>query len=108
MLTSLTDLAWFLVFGRDITQLCAWSVIGNAYNIEGHSALSIFYIGSDFHDRHHTRFRVNYGIQGFWDKVFGTHDVRSTNLSLLFPANRLEHLLTMRQHAMPCKSKTIE
>jgi len=73
-LTSVTDLALFLILGRDLAQLCAWTLVGNAYNLEGHSSLSLFYVGIDFHDRHHTHFNRNFGIQGFWDKIFGTHD----------------------------------
>jgi len=71
-ITTLTELIPVALFGYDITQLCAWTVVGNAYNLEGHSSLSLFYIGSDFHDRHHTHFKGNYGIQGFWDKIFST------------------------------------
>lgn len=95
-LTSVTDLALFLILGRDLAQLCAWTLVGNAYNLEGHSALSLFYVGSDFHDRHHTHFNRNFGIQGFWDKVFGTHECAAMNHGALFPGNRLARWLTAR------------
>lgn len=72
IIVTLTDVLPIFIFGYDITQLCAWSVIGNAYNLEGHSSLSIFFISSDFHDLHHTCFKGNYGIYGFWDRVFNT------------------------------------
>jgi sterol desaturase/sphingolipid hydroxylase (fatty acid hydroxylase superfamily) len=88
-ITTVTELIPVLLFGYDITQLCAWSVVGNAYNLEGHSALSLFYIGSDFHDRHHTQFKNNYGIQGFWDRVFNTLDIASKRNTLIFPVNYL-------------------
>ena len=71
-ITTLTDYLPVLLFGHDITQLCAWVVVGTAFNLEGHSSLSIFFVGWDFHDRHHTGFRDNYSIQGFWDVLLGT------------------------------------
>ncbi len=72
IITTLTDILPIFIFGYDITQICAWSIVGNAYNLEGHSSLSIFFIPSDFHDLHHTCFNGNYGIQEFWDRVFNT------------------------------------
>ena len=72
IIVTITDLLPIFIFGYDITQLLAWTLIGNAYNIEGHSSLSIFFISSDFHDLHHTCYRGNYGIQEFWDRVFNT------------------------------------
>lgn len=71
-ITTLTDYLPVLLLGHDITQLCAWVVVGTAFNLEGHSSLSILFVGWDFHDRHHTGFRDNYSIQGFWDVLFGT------------------------------------
>ena len=72
IIVTITDVLPIFVFGYDITQICAWILIGNIYNLEGHSSLSIFFISSDFHDLHHTSFNGNYGIQGFWDRVFKT------------------------------------
>lgn len=72
IIVTLTDVLPIFIFGYDITQLLAWTLIGNAYNLEGHSSLSIFFISSDFHDRHHTHFKGNYGIRGFWDRLFDT------------------------------------
>ncbi|NER00917.1 MAG: sterol desaturase family protein [Cyanothece sp. SIO2G6] len=72
IVVTITDLLPLFIFGYDITQLLAWTLIGNAYNLEGHSSLSIFFISSDFHDVHHTRFKGNYGIGGFWDRIFNT------------------------------------
>ena len=89
-LTTMTDLLPIFLFGRDFAQSCAWVVVGNAYNLEGHSALSLFYVGSDFHDRHHTHPGGNFGIQGLWDKLLGTCiPGASRNFGVLFPANRL-------------------
>jgi sterol desaturase/sphingolipid hydroxylase (fatty acid hydroxylase superfamily) len=93
-ITTLTELVPVLLFGYDISQLCAWTVIGNAYNLEGHSSLSLFYIGSDFHDRHHTHFKKNYGIQGFWDRVFNTLNISSTNNTPVFPVNYLSNKIS--------------
>ncbi len=90
-LTTITELVPVLLFGYDLSQLCAWTVIGNAYNLEGHSSLSLFYIGSDFHDRHHTHFKNNYGIQGFWDRIFNTLEISSKRNTLLFPSNYLSN-----------------
>lgn len=72
IIVTITDILPVFIFGYDITQLLAWSLIGNLYNLEGHSSLSIFFISSNFHDIHHTHFKGNYGIQGFWDRVFNT------------------------------------
>jgi sterol desaturase/sphingolipid hydroxylase (fatty acid hydroxylase superfamily) len=90
-ITTMTELVPVLLFGYDLSQLCAWTVIGNAYNLEGHSSLSLFYIGSDFHDRHHTHFKNNYGIQGFWDRIFNTLEISSKRNTLLFPSNYLSN-----------------
>jgi sterol desaturase/sphingolipid hydroxylase (fatty acid hydroxylase superfamily) len=79
-----------LIFGYDITQLCAWSVIGNAYNLEGHSSLSIFFIPSNFHDLHHTDFNGNYGIHGFWDRVFNTLNPPTKKQGMMFPVSLIE------------------
>ena len=72
IVVTLTDVLPIFIFGYDITQLLAWTLIGNAYNLEGHSSLSLCFISSDFHDRHHTHFKGNYGIRGFWDRIFNT------------------------------------
>lgn len=81
------------IFGYDITQLCAWTIIGNAYNLEGHSSLSMFFIPSDFHDLHHTCFKGNYGIQGFWDRVFNTLNPPTKKLGMMFPVSLIESKL---------------
>ena len=88
-ITTLTELVPVLLFGYDLSQLCAWTVIGNAYNLEGHSSLSLFYIGNDFHDRHHTDFKNNYGIQGLWDSIFNTLYISSTKNTPIFLVNYL-------------------
>ncbi|UUO15778.1 sterol desaturase family protein [Dolichospermum heterosporum] len=72
IIVTITDVLPVFIFGYDITQLCAWTLIGNIYNLEGHSSLSIFFIPSNFHDLHHTGFHGNYGIHSFWDRVFKT------------------------------------
>jgi len=90
LITTLTDLLPIFIFGYDITQICAWTIIGNIYNLEGHSSLSIFFISSDFHDLHHTCFNGNYGIQDFWDRVFNTLRPTTKQLRPIFPANYLE------------------
>ncbi len=81
------------IFGYDITQLCAWTIIGNAYNLEGHSSLSMFFVPSDFHDLHHTCFKGNYGIQAFWDRVFNTLNPPTKKLGMMFPVNFIESKL---------------
>ncbi|MGL6341016.1 MAG: sterol desaturase family protein [Waterburya sp.] len=90
IIVTLTDLLPIFIFGYDITQLFAWTVIGNAFNLEGHSSLSIFFIPSDFHDLHHTCFKGNYGIQGFWDRVFNTLNSPTKKPGIIFPVSILE------------------
>jgi sterol desaturase/sphingolipid hydroxylase (fatty acid hydroxylase superfamily) len=90
VITTITDLLPIFIFGYDIKQLLAWVIVGTAYNLEGHSSLSIFFISSDFHDLHHTSFRGNYGIQGLWDKVFNTLKSPSYQRRLVFPASYLD------------------
>lgn len=89
IITTFTDLLPIFVFGYDINQILAWVLVGTAYNLEGHSSLSIFFISSDFHDLHHTSFRGNYGIQGFWDKVFNTLNNPAYQRRIQFPASYL-------------------
>lgn len=89
IITTLTDILPIFVFGYDITQICAWTVVGNVYNLEGHSSLSIFFISSDFHDLHHARFNGNYGIHEFWDRVFNTLNSPTKQRRIVFPANYL-------------------
>jgi sterol desaturase/sphingolipid hydroxylase (fatty acid hydroxylase superfamily) len=90
IITTGTDLLPIFIFGYDINQLLAWVLVGTAYNLEGHSSLSIFFIPSDFHDLHHTNFRGNYGIQGLWDKVFQTLVTPTYQKRILFPASYLQ------------------
>lgn len=90
IITTITDLLPIFIFGYDINQLLAWVLIGTVYNLEGHSSLSLFFIPSDFHDLHHTNFSGNYGIQGFWDKVFRTLRTPSYQRRIIFPASYLK------------------
>jgi sterol desaturase/sphingolipid hydroxylase (fatty acid hydroxylase superfamily) len=92
-IVTVADVLPVFVFGYDIAQLCAWTIIGNAYNLEGHSSLSIFFISSDFHDLHHSRFKGNYGIQGFWDRVFNTLNHPTKKPGIMFPVASLEKSL---------------
>jgi sterol desaturase/sphingolipid hydroxylase (fatty acid hydroxylase superfamily) len=94
LVVSITDILPIFIFGYDITQLCAWTVIGNAYNLEGHSSLSIFFIPSDFHDLHHSCFKGNYGIHGFWDRVFNTLNSPTKKPSPMFPITTLENFMS--------------
>ncbi|WGV23154.1 sterol desaturase family protein [Halotia branconii] len=96
IIVTITDLLPIFIFGYDITQLCAWTVVGNAYNLEGHSSLSIFFIPSDFHDLHHTCFQGNYGIQGFWDRVFNTLNVPTKKIGIMFPVASVEEYITIK------------
>ncbi|MBW4507569.1 MAG: sterol desaturase family protein [Scytonematopsis contorta HA4267-MV1] len=100
IIVTFTDVLPIFLFGYDITQLCAWSIIGNAYNLEGHSSLSIFFIPSDFHDLHHTSFHGNYGIQGFWDRVFNTLNPPTKKRGIMFPVNLLEHRIISSSNSM--------
>ncbi|MEH2206189.1 MAG: sterol desaturase family protein [Nostoc sp.] len=93
IIVAIADVLPIFIFGYDITQLCAWSVIGNAYNLEGHSSLSIFFIPSDFHDLHHTCFNRNYGIQGFWDRIFNTLNPPTKKPGIMFPVSFIEYIL---------------
>lgn len=93
-ITTIIDLLPIFIFGYDINQLLAWTLISNAYNLEGHSSLSIFFIQSDFHDLHHTHFVGNYGIQGFWDRIFNTLNHPTKKYGLNFPINFLEAKMT--------------
>jgi sterol desaturase/sphingolipid hydroxylase (fatty acid hydroxylase superfamily) len=94
VIVTITDILPIFVFGYDITQLCAWTLIGNAYNLEGHSSLSIFFIPSDFHDLHHTTFIGNYGIHGFWDRIFNTINSPTKKRGLMFPVSLIESNFT--------------
>ncbi len=90
IIVTFSDLLPIFIFGYDITQLYAWTLIGNAYNLEGHSSLSIFFIPSDFHDLHHTNFQKNYGIHGFWDRIFNTLNNPIKKEGLMFPITLVE------------------
>ena len=92
-IVTITDLLPIFIFGYDLNQLLAWTIIGNAYNLEGHSSLSIFFIPSNFHDLHHTSFHKNYGIQGFWDRVFNTLNPPTKKQGIMFPVTYLENLI---------------
>ena len=96
IIVTLTDLLPIFIFGYDINQICAWILIGNAYNLEGHSSLSIFFIPSDFHDLHHTCYQGNYGIQGFWDRVFKTLNPPTKKLGIMFPVAYFENIATSK------------
>lgn len=89
ILVTIADILPIFIFGYDITQLLSWTLIGNAYNLEGHSSLSIFFISSDFHDLHHTRSKGNYGIQGFWDRIFKTLNPINKKSELISPITSL-------------------
>lgn len=89
IITTLTDILPILIVGYDLTQILSWIIVGNAYNLEGHSSLSIFFISSDFHDLHHTSFQGNYGIQDFWDRLFNTLKSPTKQLRPIFPTNYL-------------------
>ncbi|MCP2726962.1 sterol desaturase family protein [Limnofasciculus baicalensis] len=93
IIVTIAECLPIFIFGYDITQLCAWTIIGNAYNLEGHSSLSIFFIPSDFHDLHHTCFKGNYGIQGFWDRVFKTLNPPTKKPGIMFPVASLEKIV---------------
>lgn len=93
IIVTITDLLPIFIFGYDITQLLAWTLIGNAYNLEGHSSLSMFFISSDFHDLHHTCFKGNYGIHGFWDRVFNTLKPPTKKSGIIFPVASLEKII---------------
>lgn len=103
IIVTLTDIVPIFIFGYDITQLLAWTLIGNAYNLEGHSSLSLLFISSDFHDLHHTSFKGNYGIQGFWDRVFNTLNSPTKKTGLMFPSASLERQLS--KLSTPCDSE---
>jgi len=90
IMVTVCDLLPVFIFGYDITQLCAWTIVGNAYNLEGHSSLSLFFVPSDFHDLHHTSFQGNYGIQGLWDRFLGTLNPSVRRQGILFPVSFLE------------------
>lgn len=85
----LADMVVLILFGFDFNQLLAWTLVINLFNIEGHSAISLLYISTDFHDRHHTHIRCNYGIHGLFDKLFGTFTIKTRKTGLLFPSNTL-------------------
>ncbi|MEH2140771.1 sterol desaturase family protein [Nostoc sp.] len=93
IIITITDLLPIFIFGYDITQLYAWTIIGNAYNLEGHSSLSIFFVPSDFHDLHHSCFKGNYGIQGFWDRLFNTLNLPTKKPGIMFPVASLEYII---------------
>lgn len=71
-ITTVTDIGAICLAGADLSQLIAWYVVGNLYNLEGHSSLSLLFMNSNFHDLHHTEFKENYGIYDLYDSMFGT------------------------------------
>jgi sterol desaturase/sphingolipid hydroxylase (fatty acid hydroxylase superfamily) len=93
IIVTITDVLPIFIFGYDITQLCAWTVIGNAYNLGGHSSLSIFFVPANFHDLHHSDFKGNYGIHGFWDRVFNTLNPLTKKPGIIFPVSLLEKII---------------
>jgi sterol desaturase/sphingolipid hydroxylase (fatty acid hydroxylase superfamily) len=94
IIVTITDVLPIFIFGYDITQLCAWTLIGNVYNLEGHSSLSIFFIPSDFHDLHHTSFQGNYGIYSFWDRIFRTLKPITQKPGIMFLTSLVESKIT--------------
>jgi sterol desaturase/sphingolipid hydroxylase (fatty acid hydroxylase superfamily) len=108
IIVTLTDVFPIFIFGYDITQLCAWSIIGNAYNLEGHSSLSIFFIPSDFHDLHHTCFNGNYGIHGFWDRVFNTLNPPTKKRGIMFPVSLFENRIIKSSSSVDIATDSIE
>lgn len=73
IITTLTDILVFVIFGRDMNQFVAWIIVGVLYNVEGHSCLSLFFIEDDFfHINHHLYVECNYGIGYYLDYLFGT------------------------------------
>ncbi|MGB5593223.1 MAG: sterol desaturase family protein, partial [Crocosphaera sp.] len=105
IIVTLTDLLPIFIFGYDITQLYAWTIIGNAYNLEGHSSLSIFFIPSDFHDLHHTSFEKNYGIHGFWDRVFKTINTPTKKQGIMFPISLIEEKIIKPSNGVDMSSE---
>ncbi|MCV3215219.1 sterol desaturase family protein [Plectonema radiosum NIES-515] len=108
IIVTITDVLPIFIFGYDITQLCAWTFIGNAYNLEGHSSLSIFFIPSDFHDLHHTDFKGNYGIHGFWDRVFNTLNPPTKKPGIMFPVSLIENRIIKSSITLDRSIKSIE
>lgn len=90
LIVSFFDILPVFVLGYDLTQLCTWVIVTGAYNLESHSALSLFFISSDFHDLHHTAVRGNYGVQGLWDRLFGTLIQPLPRGGVLFPVASIE------------------
>jgi sterol desaturase/sphingolipid hydroxylase (fatty acid hydroxylase superfamily) len=72
VITTVTDSFPILMLGATPGDLLAWNLVGTAFNLEGHSSLSLLFVKSDFHDLHHTEFVMNYGVQGLWDRLLGT------------------------------------
>ncbi|HEY9809413.1 MAG TPA: sterol desaturase family protein [Halomicronema sp.] len=108
IIVTITDLLPIFIFGYDITQLCAWTIIGNAYNLEGHSSLSIFFIPGNFHDIHHTDFKGNYGIHGFWDRVFNTLNPPTKKPGIMFPVSFLENKIIKSSISLDSVTNSIE
>ena len=92
IIVTIIEILPLLIFGYDITQICAWIIIGNIYNLEGHSSLSMLFVGSDFHDLHHACFKGNYGIQGFWDRIFNTLNSPTKKPGIMFLVASLESM----------------
>ena len=100
----LADMVVLILFGFDFNQLLAWTLVINLFNIEGHSAISLLYIGTDFHDKHHTHVKGNYGIHGMFDRIFGTFINGTRKTGILFPANTLgEYYLKRQKIGLPSK-----
>ena len=101
IIVTIIEILPLLLFGYDLTQICAWTIIGNVYNLEGHSSLSILFVGSDFHDLHHTCFGGNYGIQGFWDRIFNTLNSSTKKTGIMFPVASLESMTMKYKNSEP-------
>lgn len=96
VITTFTDLLPIFIFGYDITQLLAWTIISNGYNLEGHSSLSLFFIPSDFHDLHHSDYSRNYGIvQSLWDRLFQTVNPTTRKPGWAFPISAVASRLLL-------------
>ncbi len=96
IIVTVTEALPSIIFGYDVSQLCAWNVIGTAWGMEGHSGAAVFFISSDYHDLHHTAFKRNYGILELWDHVFGTMNSPTRQRGLRFPLSTLAALIADR------------
>ncbi|GAB6026994.1 Methylsterol monooxygenase 1 [Chamberlinius hualienensis] len=62
-----------LVMGSHVITIWIWTIIGYTFTLKDHSGYHFPFMPSpEFHDYHHLKFNVNYGVVGFLDWLHNT------------------------------------